>query len=574
MSIPASHSSSWEKIKSKMSTINASDSSVSSFKSAFAQLSSGSTGMVPEGAITPATSDHESVVSYGSIAQGSISSGDKELLSKTVVVKLNGGLGTSMGLGGPKSLLSVKDGLTFLDLSCLQARELSGCKFMLMNSFSTSKETTEFLKGKYEDVYDHGSYELVQNTVPKLDAKTLEPVEYSKNANFEWCPPGHGDLYATLHGSGALQTLIGQGYEYMFVSNSDNLGAVMDAGILRYLAEQKKGFAMEVCERTQADKKGGHLCVKKDSGRLSLRESAMCNKEDEASFQDVGKHRYFNTNNLWLNLVSLRDVMDANGGHLSLPMIKNVKTVDPKDSSTPSVIQLETAMGAAIESFPSSVAIVVPRTRFAPVKKCSDLLLLRSDAYEISKDHAPVLSKECNGKAPIVTLSSDCYKLVSQLDSCTRGGVPSLKGCSSLEVTGNVWMSRKCTIRGDVKIVNNNKDPRNLPRTTFDGTTVDLTAAPSLGALNPTVVKTAPIDGQKPGTSGLRKKTKVFMTPNYLENFVQSTLNAVVSYGTDIKTGTLVIGGDGRYFNDRAIDVIVGIAVANGVRRIWIGQDG
>ena len=113
----------------------------------------------------------------------------------------------------------------------------------------------------------------------------------------------------------------------------------------------------------------------------------MCADEDEAAFQDVTKHRFFNTNNLWIRLDKLKEIIDKNGGFIPLPMIKNKKTVDPKDDTSQKVVQLETAMGAAIECFEGATAIVVPRTRFAPVKKCNDLLLLRSDAY-IIQDHA------------------------------------------------------------------------------------------------------------------------------------------------------------------------------------------
>ena len=96
---------------------------------------------------------------------------------------------------------------------------------------------------------------------------------------------------------------------------------------------------------------------------------------------------------------------------MRLPTILNGKTVDPQDGSSPKVMQLETAMGAAIELFAGASAIVVPRDRFAPVKKCSDLMLLRSDAYRIA-NHKPVIA---TSPAPIVDLDSKAYKLVGQV---------------------------------------------------------------------------------------------------------------------------------------------------------------
>jgi UDP-N-acetylglucosamine pyrophosphorylase len=241
----------------------------------------------------------------------------------------------------------------------------------------------------------------------------------------------------------------------MFVSNSDNLGASLDLGILTYFAEKDASFCMECCERTENDKKGGHLALRKSDKRLVLRESAMCSDKDEAAFQDISKHKFFNTNNLWIRLDKLKDIIDKNGGFIPLPMIKNKKTVDPKDDGSQQVVQLETAMGAAIECFVGATAIVVPRTRFAPVKKCDDLLLLRSDAY-IIQDNKPVLNPECGGVAPVISLDSKVYKLVGALEEATADGIPSLVKCKRLTICGKVKMSRRTTFVGNVSITNTN----------------------------------------------------------------------------------------------------------------------
>jgi len=329
---------------------------------------------------------------------------------------------------------------------------------------------------------------------------------------------------------------------------------------------------MECCERTTNDKKGGHLAVRNSDQQLILRESAMCLSEDESAFQDISKHRYFNTNNLWIRLDKLKEIMDANGGFIALPMIMNSKTVDPKDDSSQKVVQLETAMGAAIECFKGATAIVVPRTRFAPVKKCDDLMLLRSDAY-IIEDNKPLLNPICGGVAPTMSLDSKKYKLVGALEEATTGGIPSLVKCTKLKISGLVRMSRKTKFVGDVEIVNNSGEAKMVPAGVVTGT-IDLTESVGLGPLKPTIVGTAPIKGQQPGTSGLRKKTKEFKSENYLENFVQSAFDAIVDSGTVVSEGTLLIGGDGRYFNDEAIQTIIKIGVANGVKRFWVGQDG
>jgi phosphoglucomutase len=369
-----------------------------------------------------------------------------------------------------------------------------------------------------------------------------------------------------------LDSLLKDGFKYMFVSNSDNLGASLDLSILTYFAQKDASFLMECCERTANDKKGGHLAVRNSDKQLILRESAMCADEDEEAFQDISKHRFFNTNNLWIRLDKLKEIIDKNGGFIPLPMIMNKKTVDPKDDGSQKVLQLETAMGAAIECFEGASAIVVPRTRFAPVKKCNDLLLLRSDAY-IMVNHKPVLNPECGGSAPVINLDSKLYKMVGALEEATAGGIPSLVKCKSLTVKGLVRMGKKTKFVGDVKVTNMTSESKFIPVGVVTGD-VDLTSEIGLGHLKPTLVETTPIDGQKPGTSGLRKKVKLFMEENYLNNFVQATFDAVKASGVDLSEGSLLIGGDGRYYNDVAIQTIIQMGIANGVKRFWIGQNG
>ena len=489
-----------------------------------------------------------------------------------------------MGLDKAKSLLQVKGNNTFLDLTAKQVISMRkefglNVKFMLMNSFNTSKDTLSFLS-KYPTIIGDPHLELMQNKVPKVDAKTFLPVEWSVNRQLEWCPPGHGDLYSALYGSGKLDALLAEGVKYMFVSNSDNLGATLDLDLLTYFAQSGMPFMMECCRRTEADKKGGHLALRTADQQFILRESAQCAKEDEDTFQKIFVHKYFNTNNLWVRLDLLKDLMDSRGGFVPLPTIQNPKTVDPQiDTSTP-VIQLETAMGAAIECFQGAGAVCVSRTRFAPVKKCSDLFLLRSNAYVINKDNVLVLSDECReGIAPIVDLDSKKFKLVQSLEAAIGGGVyPSLSQCTKLKVSGEVHMTGRNIFRGNVTIINSSKEPKVLPGGIYENTTVDLTSLPGLGSLRVCQVATIPFDDQKPGTSGLRKKTKKFQEGLYLHNFVQSVFNALQNDAMTTESildgNALLIGGDGRYFNDIAIQVILKIAVANGVKRIIIGQNG
>ncbi|MBR2145699.1 MAG: UTP--glucose-1-phosphate uridylyltransferase [Akkermansia sp.] len=421
----------FDTIERKMQGVGLSRAAIDAFRHSVNVLTSEQSMMIPESEIEPArdVADWEELVAATPEA-------DAALLARTVLVKLNGGLGTGMGLQKAKSLLEIKPGVTFLDTIVRQVKSLREraqypVNLLLMNSFSTSADTMAHL-AQYADFADAAQVEMLQNRVPKLVTDTLAPVEYPANPELEWCPPGHGDIYPALVGSGWLDKLLAAGVKYAFVSNSDNLGAQLDTRFLRWFAGSGAPFVMEVTRRTEADKKGGHLATRKADGQPVLREVAQCPEADVPEFQNIEKHRYFNTNNLWIRLDALRSVLDANGGVLPLPVICNSKTVDPRDASTQKVYQLETAMGAALQCFPGARAVCVPRSRFFPVKTCSDLLLLRSDAVEIDASGAMKLAPECNGVAPVVLLDGKLYKLVESLDAL---GVPSLKHVSKLVVT-------------------------------------------------------------------------------------------------------------------------------------------
>jgi len=353
----------------------------------------------------------------------------------------------------------------------LALRERSGAKvrLLLMNSFSTSGETLDHL-ARYaaEGLAAADEVELMQNQVPKIDAATLEPVSWPAEPALEWCPPGHGDLFPALVGSGWLDRLLGEGVRYAFVSNSDNLGAVLDPVLLRYFADSGAPFLMEVTRRTAADRKGGHLAQRTSDGRLLLREVAQCPDDDLDAFQDIDRHRYFNTNSLWLQLDLLKSQAAADAGGLARAMSRHRKNVGPRDKNSPAVIQLETAMGAAIECFAGAAAIEVPRSRFAPVKSTSDLLGLRSDAFEVLADGQVRLHPDRQGQPPVITLSDD-YKLVDQLAPL---GVPGLLKCRSLTVSGPVHFQPGVVLEGEVVVRNKGTEPREVAAGVYRDTKV------------------------------------------------------------------------------------------------------
>jgi UTP--glucose-1-phosphate uridylyltransferase len=434
----------------KMRAADVPDAAIATFAHYYEQLESGETGMLPDADLDQLSD----VPSYDDLADEA----DADALDKTVVIKLNGGLGTSMGMERAKSLLEVKEGKSFLDIiagQVLELRKEHGARLplVLMNSFATRDDTLEALQ-KHPELESDVPADFVQNKEPKITVDERFPVEWPDDPRLEWCPPGHGDVYTALQTSGTLQALLDGGYEYAFLSNSDNLGAVLDPRVLSWFAAEGFPFVMEVCEKTPADRKGGHPAVLKETGRLVLRETAQTPEEDLEKFGDIDTWKYFNTNNLWVNLRALAKVLDDNDGVLGLPMIVNKKTVDPGDKSTPEVFQLETAMGAAVGVFEGAKTLNVPRRRFAPVKTTSDLLVLRSDAYVLTDDFRVEPSPDLSDGLPLVELDSDHFKLLRDFDARFPAGPPSLVGAKKLSVEGDVKFGRDVVVRGEASVRN------------------------------------------------------------------------------------------------------------------------
>ncbi|HYP48879.1 MAG TPA: UTP--glucose-1-phosphate uridylyltransferase [Thermoleophilaceae bacterium] len=421
---------------------------IDAFALYYGRLAEGEHGMLPESALEPV----EDLPRSEDLPQGGAPA--REALDQTVVIKLNGGLGTSMGMTQAKSLIEAKDGLSFLDLIARQLLSLrestDGARLplVLMNSFRTREASLAALEG-YPQLSRDLPRDFLQGKVPKLTADEHQPVSWPADPELEWAPPGHGDIYTSLLTSGMLAALLEGGYRYAFVSNSDNLGAVLDPRILAWFAAEGLPFAMEVCERTEADRKGGHLARRREGGGLVLRESAQTPKEDMEALQQLGRHRFANTNNLWIDLRVLAATLDERSGVIELPMIVNRKTADPGDPSSPDVLQLETAMGAAIGVFEGAAALWVPRSRLAPVKTTNDLLTVRSDAYTLRDDSRVELVP---GKPPFVDLDPDHYKLLAGFEERFPAGAPSLAACERLVVEGDVTFGRDVVVRGSVTV--------------------------------------------------------------------------------------------------------------------------
>jgi UTP--glucose-1-phosphate uridylyltransferase len=408
-------------------------------------LREGEQGVIRESEIEPLTELPDA---------GELPPADDAVLDQVVVLKLNGGLGTSMGMTKAKSLIEVKDGLSFLDIivrQVLHLREQHGAPvpLLLMNSFATRDDTLAALARYPELQVDDLPLDFVQGKVPKLRADDLEPVEWPADPSLEWAPPGHGDVYTSLATSGMLARLLERGYRYLFISNSDNLGAVLDPRILGWFASEGLPFLSESTDRTESDRKGGHLARRRSDGGLVLREVAQTAEDDMPAFEDISRHRFFNCNNIWLDLRALERRLAESDGVLGLPMIVNRKNADPTDPSSPEVLQLETAMGAAIGVFEGAAALRVPRTRFAPVKTTNQLLVVRSDAYSLAEDWTVRPDAD---PIPDVVLDSKYYKLIADFDQRFPFGAPSLRECRRLEVAGDVAFGRGVAVRAEVRL--------------------------------------------------------------------------------------------------------------------------
>jgi UTP--glucose-1-phosphate uridylyltransferase len=380
---------------------------VDTFEYYYKKVVTGETGLIYGRDIVPVSSDEvedaENIKEYANAG--------RKALKQAIMIKLNGGLGTSMGLTRAKSLLEVKDCKTFLEIILRQA-ESCKIKLALMNSFSTHDDSCKALSIlKPTDT----PLLFLQNTFPKILKKSFAPASWNTNPDLEWNPPGHGDIYSAMYASGVLNRLL----------------------------------------QTPADIKGGHI-ARHRNGRLILRESAQCPKDELGAFRDIKRYKFFNTNNIWIDLDYLEKIIKKHGA-IKLPMIRNPKTLDPRDENSPKVYQIETAMGAAISLFEGATLIKVPPARFFPVKKCSDLLVVRSDRFTFSPENNLILNPNVCSDMIHIDLDQQYYGKIDLFDERFAEGVPSLIDCESLTVEGDVHFEGNITIKGKVVVKNRGK---------------------------------------------------------------------------------------------------------------------
>ncbi|XP_043252768.1 UTP--glucose-1-phosphate uridylyltransferase isoform X1 [Colletes gigas] len=393
----------------------------------------------------------------------------RRLLNKLVVIKLNGGLGTSMGCHGPKSVIAVRNGLTFLDLTVQQIEYLNktyaaNVPLILMNSFNTDDDTQRIIR-KYKGI-DVDIQTFNQSCHPRINRDSLLPIAKHcdvPNDIEAWYPPGHGDFYESFRNSGLLDKLLKQGREYCFISNIDNLGATVDFKILKLLLDKRDcapplEFLMEVTDKTRADVKGGTLIQYEN--KLRLLEIAQVPKDHVDDFKSVKTFKFFNTNNLWIKLSAVERLLESNS--LNMEIIVNNKTF----SNGLNIIQLETAVGAAMKLFEGCIGINVPRSRFLPVKKTSDLMLVMSNLYTLRNGFLSMSPQRMFPTTPLIKLGDNHFSKVKEF--LTRfPTIPDLLELDHLTVSGDVTFGKEVTLKGTVIIIANHGERIDLPSGTI-----------------------------------------------------------------------------------------------------------
>ncbi|VDK73317.1 unnamed protein product [Litomosoides sigmodontis] len=372
-------------------------------------------------------------------------SGNEErenILKRLSVVKLNGGLGTTMGCDGPKSLIELRKGLTFLDFATghiqrFNEQNNSSVPLVLMNSFNTEKAVGEYLANCKVNVRT-----FLQSKCPRIFVKTSMPVPLKNGGESTegWYPPGHGNIFKSMHFTGVLDELLAQGRDVCFISNIDNTGATIDLRIAKLMVESDLEYLMECTEKTEVDRKGGTLI--EISGYIMHLEMPQVPVDRVDDFCSTDIFKIFNTNNIWVNLRAVKKKL----AEMKMEIIVNKKVL----SNGEFVNQLETSVGGAIRNFNNVLSVQVPRTRFIPVKNTQDLLAIMSDLYEVTEN----FSLQCVRKEkipPVIELSRHFSK-VSEFRRRFRE-IPRLRELKRLKVDGDIYFGQHVELKGNVEII-------------------------------------------------------------------------------------------------------------------------
>ncbi|KAI0320904.1 UTP--glucose-1-phosphate uridylyltransferase-domain-containing protein [Amylostereum chailletii] len=400
----------------------------------------------------------DQIVPYASLP----TTADPTALNRLAVLKVNGGLGTSMGMTGAKSALEVKDDMTFLDLTVRQIEHLNtthkvDVPLILMTSFNTHDDTLRIIKKYANQQLRITTFN--QSRYPRIFKETLLPCPKSSGDDKKnWYPPGHGDLYNALLHSGVLDQLIADGKEYLFVSNSDNLGAVVDQGILQHMIDSQAEFIMEVTDKTKADIKGGTLVDYEGSIRLlEVAQVPSEHMEDFKSGMTGAKSALEVKDDMAFLDLTVRQIEHLNTTEkVDVPLI--LMTSFNTHEDTLRIIKKYANQQLRITTFNQS--------RYPRILK-ETLLPAPKSANDDKKNWYPPGHGDLynallhSGTTPVIKLG-DHFKKIQQFQKRFKK-IPKILELDHLTVTGDVYFGRNVTLRGTVIVVANEGQRIDIP---------------------------------------------------------------------------------------------------------------
>ncbi|CAI4064416.1 hypothetical protein SUVZ_08G0350 [Saccharomyces uvarum] len=380
---------------------------------------------------------------------------DHALLSKLATLKLNGKADSVIGKESP--LFEVKNGKCSLDIIVQQTQNLNtsfNCDVPLI--FMTSLETEPQISNFLKESYTCSKVEwktIVHSSFPAIDKDTLLPAVFQINVCEEdlWYPCGSGNLIDTLYFSGELDNLIVQGKEVLFVSDLDNLGAIVDLNILSYMITNEIDYLVEVVERTANDSNTGVLATYESKLRLV---DYKCLSRESAR-----KCKTVNTNNIWINLRKLKNLIESDS--LNLPICSSETKMIIHNSPLMEILHLQTNLGDCIDFFSNSQIIKVPRNRFLPLATCEDLFLLNSNLYDLDTSGSLNLYPLRFELLPSIKLGDE----FANYETFKIGipDIPNILELDHLTVMGNVFFGYKIILRGTVVIICDEDDVIIIP---------------------------------------------------------------------------------------------------------------
>ncbi|XP_006359120.1 UTP--glucose-1-phosphate uridylyltransferase isoform X1 [Solanum tuberosum] len=327
----------------------------------------------------------------------------KQLLDKLVVLKFNGNLGSDMGFSGPKSALEVCNGLTCLDFVVNHIESINskyGCNIplLMMNTPSTHDGIMKVLeKHPNKNIHTFTQSQRQQENIEDMsESRTLN----KSSAQEKLYPSNLLEVFLSLNSSGKLEPLISQGKEYFLLLQSENLAEVVDPKILNHLIKNSIEHCVEVMPTTSGT----------EETSLPPQEGRIQSKEHVKSI-----------NTMWMSMSCVERLLQRN---------------DLGFTSS--------------KFFDRAFAIDTPWSRYLPVERTSDLLILQSDLYTSVEGTLVRNAARANPKDPSIELGPE-FGNVDDFRSLFKS-IPSIIELDSLKVTGDVWFGTGITLKGKVSI--------------------------------------------------------------------------------------------------------------------------